>query len=344
MTTVGMLSHRKDPKTVFKAYSYAAAAKMEGVEFVFFSPGRVNLSERTIFGWVYEGGQWVEKTVPFPDVIYNISSAQTSEQQYIIDHLRKVIPFTSYAIGDKISVYERIKVAQKFAQYLIPSFEIMRPKEVTSYLSMHPEIIVKPVTGHKGNDVIHIKKAGMDYSVNELHHSHIMTKQALEEFIKELSKDATFLFQPFIQSKTKGGLAYTLRLHTQKNGNGQWTIATIYPQIAVDGVVANLSKGGYTSELTKFLKYEFGDSYFNIKRTLEQFALQFSKHFDSLYEDSLDELGMDVGLDDHEKIWLYEVNWRPGVPPIFNLNSDITRTMIRYACYLHQTWKGGKKQ
>ena len=42
MTLIGMLHHRKDPKTVIKSYAYAAVAKAEGAKFFYFSPGTVN--------------------------------------------------------------------------------------------------------------------------------------------------------------------------------------------------------------------------------------------------------------------------------------------------------------
>lgn len=36
MTIIGMLHHRKDPKTVIKSYAYAAVAKAEGINFFIF--------------------------------------------------------------------------------------------------------------------------------------------------------------------------------------------------------------------------------------------------------------------------------------------------------------------
>ncbi|MGV2503194.1 YheC/YheD family protein, partial [Priestia megaterium] len=83
------------------------------------------------------------------------------------------------------------------------------------------------------------------------------------------------------------------------------------------------------------LKQEFSDNYYNIQKHLEQFALQFSNHFESLYEDVLfDELGLDVGLDKENKLWLFEVNWRPGTPITSNGELNVVKNMIQYARYL----------
>ena len=48
----------------------------------------------------------------------------------------------------------------------------------------------------------------------------------------------------------------------------------------------------------------------------------------------IDEIGVDVGMDEQRKLWIYEVNWRPGCPPAFYLELDVVKNTIRYAMYL----------
>ena len=49
MTIIGMLHHRADPNNVKKAYAYAAVAKAEGVNFFYFTPGKVNIKQQNNF-------------------------------------------------------------------------------------------------------------------------------------------------------------------------------------------------------------------------------------------------------------------------------------------------------
>jgi hypothetical protein len=330
-----MMSHRKDPRTVFKSYAYAAAAKMEGVEFYFFSPGRVRFDTETIKGWVYENGQWLQKIVPFPDVIYNASPPLTDKQEEIVERLDTMIPFTSHSIGSKLDVFQKIKGAKTFAEYLIPSIEVMKPQDVFEFLMQYKDIVLKPLYGHKGQNIIHVKKTEETYFIQQDKNNTVFMNSAkFTDFITSLLKNMTYLAQVFIESKTKSGLSTHLRLHVQKGGEGVWNVTTIFPCIAQKGFVANISSGGYTMIFNDFLKQEFNEEYYNIKRYLEHFAVQFSKHFDSLYQNKLDELGIDVGLDKNQKIWIFEVNWRPGTPPTFSLELDVAKQMIRYARYL----------
>ena len=56
---------------------------------------------------------------------------------------------------------------------------------------------------------------------------------------------------------------------------------------ALGSITSNMGSGGYSTYLDVFLKTEFGDSWYNIQRYLEQFAISFSNHFDSLYDSEL---------------------------------------------------------
>ncbi|MEH7490377.1 YheC/YheD family protein, partial [Priestia megaterium] len=47
-----------------------------------------------------------------------------------------------------------------------------------------------------------------------------------------------------------------------------------------------------------------------------------------------DELGIDVGLDKKGRLWIFEVNWRPGPPVIMNVELDVVRNTLQYAQYL----------
>ncbi|MCM2531950.1 YheC/YheD family protein [Neobacillus pocheonensis] len=337
MITIGMLHYRKDPVKLFKTYMYAAAAKMEGVNFFYFTPSRVNLEQKRIRGVFYENGKWIEREVGYPDVVFNAGGTITTKQDEIVDALQKEIPFTSHPIGDKMSVYKRIKKSGQFTQYLIPSEELVRVTTVFLYLNKYKSIIIKPVSGAKGEGIIYIEKQDKNFFLKtdemELHFS----EQELKEWIAELLLlDEMYLIQPFIQSKTKTGLPFDFRLHVQKNEQGKWVITTIYPRIANSGVVSNISLGGYTSYLPGFLKQQFDEEFYNVQRYLEVFAIQFSTHFDSLYDEPLDELGIDVGMDENKKIWIYEVNWRPGTPVLFYLEMDVAKRTIEYAVYLAQ--------
>lgn len=344
-----MLHHRLDPKTVIKSYAYAAVAKAEGVEFFYFTPKKVNFDDRTINGQVLEDGQWQERVMPFPDVIYNAGSPEKlAVSKKIIERLKKEIPFTTHSIGNKWNVMERLKEAKEFDKYIIPT-EIVKNIDVFhSYMAHHKKIVFKPIDGRKGKGIYFIIKIGENFEVRQNSDNRMYSKQQLNALIHELLATGTFIMQPYIQSKMKSGQVYDFRLHVQKNGEGKWVVTTVYPRIAPHGsIIPNINNGGYTNYLDPFLEQEFKEEAFNIRRMLEHFSLSLARHLDDIqmtkFGEVIDEIGIDVGLDAQQKIWIYEVNWRPGCPPAFYLELDVVTHSIRYAKYLAENQQHVKK-
>lgn len=335
-----MIHHRKDPRKVTRAYAYAAVAKAEGAELIYFSPGSIDYDHSTIRGYVYESGEWKWVITPFPAVIYNAGSPEKmAESKAELARLSKEIPFTSFSIGNKMSVYKRLKRAGTFSKYLIPSESVFSCEDFLHYLDLYDRVIFKPVSGHKGQDVILVERNGDNFHLQIDGEHYYYNYSDLHHFITRKTAEEKFMIQPYISCKTKTGCTYDFRLHVQKNGEGRWVITAIYPRIGAPGsIITNISKGGSSNNLVLFLKQEFGDEYYNMKQYLEQFSLHLAAHLDSIqqeyFAETLDELGIDVGLDESGKICIYEVNWRPGCPPLFDLELDIVRNSIRYAMHL----------
>ncbi|HJV47243.1 MAG TPA: YheC/YheD family protein, partial [Bacillota bacterium] len=342
MTWVGMLDLRKDPRSIKKLYAYASVAKAEGIDFFYFSPGRVQLQDQTILGWFYENGQWIERKVPFPHVIINSKSQANNEQtQAIIEYLRDTIPFTSYPVGNKMKVYENLQNGKFFSPYLLPTQDILDNSIVFEFLQQFTRVIVKPRNGRKGNGVTYIEQITNDqFEIIESSTPVVLNKEQLHHYLRDLITDQSWIVQRYNPSKTKHGLSYDIRIHVQKNGEGKWIITTIYPRVGNYGAIkANISAGGFTNYLDPFLQQEFGEQSFDIRKMLERFGLSLALHMDEIYGVSYDELGIDVGLDENLRIWLYEINWHPGCPPTFYLELDVVRHSLQYAAFLAQQKK-----
>lgn len=339
MTLIGMLHHRADPRKVNRAYAFSVVAKAEGVDFFYFTPGNVDIEENRIKGKYYHNGEWHEKLYPFPDVIYNASPPFSEKAQDIIDYLYDRIPFTSHSVGDKFSVQKRIERGGKYSCHLIPTKDLDNENTLFEMLDLYHNVVVKPIVGHQGKGIFLIEMKDREtFLVNEGGNLQTYSREQLSYLVESRMNENIYLVQKFITCLTKAGNVFDFRLHVQKNGKGEWVVTTIFPRIGpLECITSNLGSGGSTAYLDDFLQKEFEDEWFNIKQTLEYFSINFSKHFESLYHDVLfDELGIDVGIDEDHKIWLFEVNWRPGAPIIFNFELDLVRNFIHYAKYLSE--------
>ncbi|WP_226665474.1 YheC/YheD family protein [Metabacillus litoralis] len=335
MTLIGMLHRRKNPSFLKRAYAYAAVSKMENVDFFYFSFESVNFQEGKINGWVFDDRKWKRKYMIFPDVVINSCSPRNKREYQITRELKKKCLYTSYSVGNKMSVYKKIVKGKQFSDFVIPSYYIKSGKEALSHFSTNEKLVLKSLSGKHGKDVLFIECIETQrFKVVVGSVVKFYSKDDLFLFIDDLIKEKEYLLQPFIECKTKAGLTYDFRLHVQKNGKGTWEINLIYPRISGSSrLVSNVSSGGYRGELDSFLKEEFNEEYFNMKRLLEQFALSFTKHFESLYSKTFDELGIDVGLDSNGKLWIFEVNWRPGAK---NREFEVAKRMIPYCLFLKE--------
>lgn len=335
-----MLHHRKDPETVLKSYAFAAVAKAEGMQFYYFTPRAVNFTTRTIQAKVLEEGVWQEKTVPFPDVIYNAGSPEKlAISKNILRLLRKEIPFTTNSIGNKLNITKRLQEGKEFASYLIPTISVKNEAQFYQHIQIYKKVVFKPVEGRKGKGIYFISKLANGYEVQKDTGKERFTKEQLDLFLQQHLAVETFILQPYIQSTLKSGQVFDFRIHVQKNGQGEWIITTVYPRVAPQGsIIPNINNGGFTNYLEPFLQLQFPDEAFNIKRMLEHFGLSLARHLDDIqmvkFQEVIDEIGIDVGLDENGKLWIYEVNWRPGCPPAFYLELDVVKHTIQYAHYL----------
>lgn len=327
---IGMLHNRKDPIKVSRAYLYSAIAKLEGIDFIYFTTKGIDFENRKINGYYYDRGSWRKKSCPFPDVVLNTANQKTKKQNIIYYKLEKLIPYTSFPVGSKIDVYKKLGKSDYLKKFLIPYKQLSSNEDVLEFLGKYKEIIVKPIRGHHGENVIKVEEVENGYKVIEKLNSFICTKEELEAYLNKMPKNK--LVQKYINSSIKSGEPFDFRLHLQKDKNAKWQLTIIVPRIGSKNfVITNISQGSQMMEFLKFIRNEYKDDWQKVKEQIETFAVTFSNEFEKQYPYYFDELGIDIGYDKDKFIWVYEVNWRPG--HVF-IEVSTAKNAILYAVYL----------
>ncbi|MEC0664463.1 YheC/YheD family protein [Priestia flexa] len=332
---IGFLQYRKDPERAWKAYSFASFTKMEGYEFVYFTPRHINLEDKTINGKMYENGEWVERTTRLPDVIYYEPGNMNKEMYEKVYQLKQLVPFTSNPIGGKANLYRKLKNSKYFAEYIIPYEIVHNTVEILDFMNKHGKTVLKPVWGQQGRNIMFIHQEQGHYVVETNGKQSLYFKDEFIDLMNLTINKENYVIQKYILCKTKEGNCFDFRLHTQKNEHGKWITLAAVPRVAQKGsIVTNMSLGGLTGISFYFLMREYGDEAFNIERLLDRFGISLSQYLEEANGKSYDELGIDIGVDENKKIWIYEVNWKPGEPPFESNNIDIIKNTVKYAIYL----------
>jgi UDP-N-acetylmuramoyl-tripeptide--D-alanyl-D-alanine ligase len=339
MILIGFMHHTKNPQKVEKALYVARAAKAQGADFVYFGTDDVDLKAQTINGYILVNDSWVRALTRFPHVIINAGSPLKFDD-YIVNSLKENIPFTSIPTGNKLEVYSRIKRSGKFISYLIPTETVKKVEDVKNFLLRYHQGILKPINGHKGENILFIERKGSHYIVNDKGDIEAYNEKSFDSYLKKKLLKRKYLIQLYICSKTKDGYAYDVRLHMIKNKDGEWQTPILFPRISTtDSVITNCSSGGKYIEPSEFFSKNFTTKRYQIKRELEEFGINLSNHLDKLQiqqkKQPFDELGIDIGIDEKNLFWIYEVNWRPGfIYPVGNEESFIAQNLVGYAISL----------
>ncbi|MCK9536971.1 MAG: YheC/YheD family protein [Bacilli bacterium] len=332
MIIIGLLHTRLDPCLVSRAYLYSALARAENAKLYYFTSRDIDFSIKTIKGKYYRRGAWIMKESRFPDVVINVSGPNTPKQRAIYNRLKSMVPFTSHKVGNKMMVYNRLVKAKAFAQYVIPYRPVKSVDDILAFLEKHQKVIVKPNAESHGNYIYYIEKTGDEYRFIYRNREFQKEEDAAKDYMTIIIKDRPMLMQKYINSRRKTGEAYDFRLHVQKDGYGIWQITAILPRVAHDArIITNLSQGAFLSIFDCFIESEFPERYRSMKFKIEGFALLLARHMETIYNCEFDELGIDIGIDESGKIWIYEVNWRPGHVYI---EAKAARNAINYAIYL----------
>lgn len=123
----------------------------------------------------------------------------------------------------------------------------------------------------------------------------------------------SYVIQPYLSLHTRDGTPFDLRILVQKDGYGIWQQTGKAVRLGPrQGMTANLHGGGKAVDALSFLQLHYPPQKLE---TINQHIDYLSQKVPALLEQRyapLCELGLDLGLDQEGKVWLLEVNSKPG--------------------------------
>lgn len=205
-------------------------------------------------------------------------------------------------------------IKTEFASSVIPSIYTAIPEKILAYLNMWREVIVKPLAGARGENIICIKQNAQGNYILTDADREIGEKSYNEciEFLKELYNGFTVIVQPRLTFVNKNGNTMDFRLNITKNGKGEWETIFIIPRTSREKIISNFSQGGYASLLEPTLKLDFGDNWEKVLTDLNRIANKLPPIIEEASACNMLSLGIDVGFDYNTlNPYIIEVNYVP---------------------------------
>ncbi|NIK69915.1 MULTISPECIES: YheC/YheD family protein [unclassified Paenibacillus] len=317
----------KLPEPAF-AQKLSEAAGRLAIDLYVFSPAEYEEKTGQLTAFRLRDGGWVKEPCPLPDILYDRCFYRTAEERLlckaVLAAIREQKPVTTLngSLPGKWEVYGTLRQDSALAPLLPSTIRLNRPDTLLRLLnSYNGELFLKPSAGMQGKGAVHLKlspstrewiAAGRTGS-NLLFRHRFAHYSSLSRWIRRFTGKASYIAQPYLRLADPNGNPFDLRVLVQKNGKGRWGVTGAAVRAGSTGsVTSNLHGGGTASQPADYLSLLFGEAKAErMMNEITEASLQAAEKLEHNYG-RLAELGIDFGIEPDGRIWLLEVNSRPG--------------------------------
>lgn len=318
-------------------------AKHFNIELLFFLPQDIDFENKTVKALVMENGNVVQKIAPIPKIVDNDIMLSRGETAPIMNRLREYCYFIRPIGGmGKQKFYNELSKDGRFNEFLIKTYTVESFENLLFLLEQYGDAVLKPGNGVGGGGVVRIKISDGNYVLTFKTETTILkNSEELQTFYKENLTQKPYLLQPYVTSRTRQGNPFDIRIHARRGAGGKFK-TFLYPRIGnADGVISNVVAGGFTMKLENFLPAEFGDDWKKVHSQLMDLADRFPEYYQSFYNDTIFDIGIDVGIQKRGDVYelkLFEAYIQPGFTLIRN---EVAVTNFDYYRYIDQKLREG---
>ncbi len=293
---------------------YSSYDSIKGIIFIS-AVDQINLTDKTIGGIYYCGGEWNEATFPYPDAIYRKADIPDEVYEDLVSHIGDRI-FNSYFF-DKWETWEILSPYPRLREHLPYTERLEGLEGLDKMLEQHKAIYLKQARGYKAKGIIKAEKsaAGYQFTYRLEGIKTISDPEDAERFIKELNEGKKgrnfYLSQQAITVKKYQNRPFDFRVVMQKDGSKQWTCSGIIARFGKrESIATNFLLSGYALPCYEALKRVFRLNERDIflkQQEIINICLEVCK----VLEESIGnygDLGIDVIVDENQKVWVLEVN------------------------------------
>ena len=279
----------------------------------------INISSKTIEGYYFlphsdrtvHKGEWHKGTFPYPGAMYRKTGCSKSIYDHLVNEIGDKI-FNTYFFN-KRELWEWLCSDRK-ARQLLPYTEcLMDFQQLERFINKYGEVYLKQADGHKAKGIIKVSKNEADYHlIYRLKDEVILQgEDEINAFLTKINKSKDYIVQQAIPVKVYDERHFDFRMILQKNKQGKWACTVNIARFGKKKSIAtNFLLAGYAMKGVEALKRVFG---LNDREAFmkEQEMIEASQYVCSLLDrcgGHYGDLGVDVMIDENQKVWILEVN------------------------------------
>jgi glutathione synthase/RimK-type ligase-like ATP-grasp enzyme len=351
---IGILTWREGKRFEEPGYlkRLVLAGQKLGAVVYLFSHQDVMVSQRKIRGFVPSaGGGWEVRWYSWPDIV--IDRYRKRVKEYLRLRHRKLFAYANSTFAKKWRITQLLGAEERVKRW-VPQTVTYSQVALRQMLGRHPLLYIKPGNGTGGRSILKVAAQADGYLLQGRDRRmakrslRVRTTAALVNWVQrwvqeQRIRDGNFMVQQGVNLALVPERIADVRLLIQKNENGEWSVTGCGVRLgAIGSSVSNLHGGGKALAFEPFMAKRFGaEQAQQILQECHELAHQtaetLEQHFGRMIE-----FGLDIGVDVDGRVWLIEVNPKPGREVFRQMGETETyaeaiRRPILYALYLIRT-------
>ncbi|MDA1476044.1 YheC/YheD family endospore coat-associated protein [Bacillus changyiensis] len=338
MMTLGFMSlshqHEKD-----YAEELAIRASNDGIRFIRFTPLDITPGSTQIKAHSYhpKSAQWNEIKCEIPDWIYDRcfygKDQRSRKAKPIVEWLKKYpkTSFLGYGLPDKWTVFKTLKTNSIVQAYLPLTTIAKSGQDILRRLAKEKSCVLKPAYSG-GRGIIYLEMTGKtvkaSYQVGKHKQLKSFSKQAsFETWCKKILQHR-YLLQSYLDIQDQEGYPCDIRLLLQKNSSDEWKLAGKTVRRSYQHALLTNTTG--TAEAMSFENWLL-----SIPKKRQTILLDDLNTIHQAVPSTLEaehgrlfELGLDICLTKDGKVWLIDVNSKPGKKTFLSQSSETMRDFL----------------
>ncbi|WP_019121930.1 YheC/YheD family protein [Brevibacillus massiliensis] len=333
------------------------AQKGRGVYYYIFSPDDIDWTRNLVNAWFLrptrEGEYvWRNITAPLPDVVYDRVPSRTAEKQdkvrFVKEKLENEInlPIFNSGFFNKWGVHKLLYPLDEVNEFIPETHNYASLENLRRMMRKYRMVYLKPKNGSLGIGILKVMRTA-DHSYEVSYHTSsgnikrtFNSAQTLYQRIFRSRKPSAYLVQQGINLHTYHGRPFDFRVHLHKNQENNWVVSCMAAKVAGSGsVTTHVRTGGTVIPGSDLLQSIFGNRRNLIEERISSAAVRIAAAIEEAMGIPLGELGLDMGIDKHGHVWMFEANSKPG-RSIFKHSrlkkaDEFSRNLlVDYSCYL----------
>ncbi|MBU9711281.1 YheC/YheD family protein [Evansella tamaricis] len=300
----------------------AFSLSKKGYEVYCFTPDDYDFNSNKVTGLLFNNltSTWLKKSFPLPNFIYDrcfypISGKGKRSLLSKVERIKTLTTFIGEGLPNKWAVHQWLMNNNILSKYLPPT-QLLTNETINSYLSIFHKLVLKPVNGSGGKGIYFLfnenekleLKDGQNRVSRYLNKPEDIFNQGLPTI-----NHTKYLIQPYLPLHLERR-PFDFRIVLQKQSLERWYVVGKGFRFGKENsFLSNLQAGGIIRPTIKLRKHEKKKILNQIQEIVEHIPGQLEKYHSPLFE-----LGVDLGIDTNHRVWIVEVNSKPGYQTVLD--------------------------